>query len=67
MQQPVWTVVKFSYILFYGLIVDADSNSHISIGDYAAAMVNELDTPAHHQERFTLGLHTLLFSGPGTR
>lgn len=37
------------------LIVDSDGKSHISVGDYAKAMVNELETPAHHQERFTIG------------
>ena len=37
------------------LIVDADGNSHISVQDYADAMVNELEKPAHHKERFTIG------------
>lgn len=37
------------------LIVDAEGNSHISIQDYADAMVNELEKPAHHKERFTIG------------
>ena len=37
------------------LIVDAEGNSHISVKDYADAMVNELEKPAHHKERFTIG------------
>ena len=37
------------------LIVDAEGNSHISVQDYADAMVNELEMPAHHKERFTIG------------
>ena len=37
------------------LIVDGEGNSHISVQDYADAMVNELEKPAHHKERFTIG------------
>lgn len=37
------------------LIVDAEGNSHISVQDYADAMVNELEKPSHHKERFTIG------------
>lgn len=37
------------------LIVDGEGNSHITVGDYAKVMVDELETPAHHQERFTIG------------
>lgn len=37
------------------LIVDASGNSRISVQDYALAMVDELEHPAHHQERFTIG------------
>lgn len=37
------------------LIVDADGNSAISVEDYAKAMVDELENPAHHKERFTIG------------
>lgn len=38
------------------LIVDpATGTSHISVEDYAMAMVDELEHPAHHKERFTLG------------
>lgn len=37
------------------LVVDAEGNSHISVQDYAIAMVDELEKPAHHKERFTIG------------
>lgn len=37
------------------LIVDENGNSHISVEDYAVAMVDELETPKHHYERFTIG------------
>lgn len=36
------------------LVVDAEGNSNISVEDYAVAMINELENPTHHQERFTL-------------
>lgn len=37
------------------LIVDENGNSRISVEDYAVAMVDELETPKHHYERFTIG------------
>ncbi|MBP1614605.1 MAG: NmrA-like family protein [Bacteroidetes bacterium] len=37
------------------LIVDAEGKSNISVEDYAVAMIDELEVPAHHQERFTIG------------
>ena len=37
------------------LIVDAQGNSHISVQDYAMAIVDELEQENHHQERFTIG------------
>ncbi|MBP3942841.1 NAD(P)-dependent oxidoreductase [Sphingobacteriaceae bacterium WQ 2009] len=37
------------------LIVDAEGKSKISVEDYAKALFDELETPAHHQERFTIG------------
>lgn len=37
------------------MIFDANGNSFISVEDYAKAMVDELATPAHHKERFTIG------------
>lgn len=37
------------------LIEDERRNSAISVEDYAVAMLNELEKPAHHRERFTIG------------
>ncbi len=37
------------------LVIDTNGESHINVGDYAVAMVDELETPAHHRERFTIG------------
>lgn len=37
------------------LIVDENGNSHISVEDYAVAMVDELENSKHHYERFTIG------------
>lgn len=37
------------------LIVDENGNSHISVEDYAVAMVDELENPKRHYERFTIG------------
>ncbi|MDH6303923.1 putative NADH-flavin reductase [Parabacteroides sp. PF5-5] len=37
------------------LIIDAEGNSNISVEDYAVAMLDEAETPLHHQERFTIG------------
>lgn len=37
------------------LIMDENGNSHISVEDYAVAMVDELENPKHHYERFTIG------------
>ena len=37
------------------LIVDGNGISHISVEDYAVAMVDELENPKHHYERFTIG------------
>lgn len=37
------------------LIVDAQGASNISVEDYAKAMVDELEIPKHHRERFTIG------------
>lgn len=37
------------------LIVDEKGESNISVQDYAKAMVDELETPQHHYERFTIG------------
>lgn len=37
------------------LLVDAAGNSHISMEDYAIALVDELETPRHSRRRFTIG------------
>lgn len=37
------------------LIVDEKGESRISVEDYAKAMIDELEHPKHHQERFTIG------------
>lgn len=37
------------------LIVDANGDSRISVEDYAVAMIDELEKPAHSRERFTVG------------
>ena len=37
------------------VLYDKDGKSHISLEDYAAALVDELEKPAHHKERFTVG------------
>lgn len=37
------------------MIVDVVGNSHISVEDYAMAMIDELEHPEHHYERFTIG------------
>jgi len=37
------------------LLTDENGESHIGIEDYAAALVDELERPAHHRERFTVG------------
>lgn len=37
------------------LIVDENGISHISVEDYAVAMVDELENPKYHYERFTIG------------
>ena len=37
------------------LLVDENGRSHISLQDFAVAMINELETPAHVRQRFTVG------------
>ncbi|MDO9600667.1 MAG: NAD(P)-dependent oxidoreductase [Azoarcus sp.] len=37
------------------LLVDAEGNSRISLEDYAVAMIDELEQPAHSRKRFTVG------------
>lgn len=36
------------------LLADASGNSHISLEDYAVAMIDELERPAHSRQRFTV-------------
>lgn len=37
------------------LLVDAKGESRISLEDFAVAMIDELEHPKHHRERFTVG------------
>lgn len=37
------------------LVVDEEGKSRISVEDYAVAMLDELERPQHHYERFTIG------------
>jgi putative NADH-flavin reductase len=37
------------------LLVDEAGASRISLEDYAMAMIDEVERPAHHRERFTVG------------
>ena len=37
------------------LLVDVQGRSHISMEDYAIALVDELETPRHSRRRFTVG------------
>jgi uncharacterized protein len=37
------------------LLTDANGQSRISVQDYAVAMVDELEKPAHIRQRFTVG------------
>ena len=37
------------------LVVDAEGKSHISIEDYAVALLDEIENPKHIRERFTVG------------
>lgn len=37
------------------LVIDAQGNSHISAEDYAIAVLDELEEPAHRGQQFTIG------------
>ncbi len=37
------------------LLIDAHGRSWISYEDFAVALVNEIETGAHHRQRFTVG------------
>ncbi|GAP39005.1 NAD(P)-dependent oxidoreductase [Piscinibacter sakaiensis] len=62
-----WTMLSPSALLVPGertgrfrlggdqLLVGADGESRISVADYAVAMLDELERPAHPRRRFTVG------------
>jgi hypothetical protein len=62
-----WTFVSPSALFFEGertgtfrlgkedLLIAADGNSSISFADYAIAMLDEVERPAHSRQRFTVG------------
>ncbi len=62
-----WTVLSPSADLFPGertgrfrlgtdqLLKDADGESRISLGDFAMAMIDEVEHPQHVSRRFTVG------------
>lgn len=62
-----WTFLSPSAYFFVGdrkgsfrlgkdaLLVDADGNSSISYADYAIALADEIEKPAHSRQRFTVG------------
>ncbi len=68
-QEPAldWTMLSPSALIAPGqrtgkfrlghdqLLVAADGGSHISVEDYAVAMIDELEQPAHARQRFTVG------------
>jgi putative NADH-flavin reductase len=37
------------------LLTAADGQSHISYEDFAVAVLDEIEQPRHHRERFTVG------------
>jgi uncharacterized protein len=62
-----WTMLSPSAVIFAGertgsfrlggdqLLMGADGQSRISLGDYAMAMLDEAERPAHRHQRFTVG------------
>jgi putative NADH-flavin reductase len=66
-QELEWTFLAPSAVLEPGqrtgkfrlggdqLLVDAKGESRISVGDYAVAMLDELEQPKHVRQRFTVG------------
>ena len=66
-QELDWTMLSPSALLEHGvrtgkyrlgadeLLVDTAGQSYISLEDYAAAMLDELERPAHSRQRFTVG------------
>jgi hypothetical protein len=41
-------------------LVDATGKSEISVQDYAVAMIDELERPAHVRRRFTVGYPSVM-------
>ncbi len=39
----------------HDLLIDAEGNSHISMEDFAVALLDEAERPGHHRTRFTVG------------
>jgi hypothetical protein len=66
-KELAWTFLSPSAVLAPGertgkfrlgkdqLLADAEGQSHISMEDYAIALVDELEQPRHTRERFTVG------------
>ena len=66
-QELDWTMLSPAALLDHGvrtgkfrlgndqLLVDAAGGSFISLEDYAVAMLDELERPAHSRQRFTVG------------
>lgn len=66
-QELNWTMLSPSALLEHGartgkfrlgaddLLVDAHGKSHLSLEDYAVAMIDELERPTHSRQRFTAG------------
>jgi putative NADH-flavin reductase len=62
-----WTFLSPSALIDFGartgkfrlgtdqLLVDADGKSSISFEDFAVAMADEIERPAHQRARFTVG------------
>ncbi|WIA55608.1 NAD(P)-dependent oxidoreductase [Sphingobium sp. WTD-1] len=62
-----WTFLSPSALFFVGdrkgdfrlgtdqLLVDGEGNSSISYADYAIALADEIETPKHSRQRFTVG------------
>jgi putative NADH-flavin reductase len=57
-----WTMLSPAFVIAPGertgvfrLGQDEPIGDHISAEDYAVALINELETPAHNRRRFTLG------------
>ena len=49
------------------LLADANGKSWISFADYAIALADEIERPAHQRQRFTVGYCCLLYTSPSPR